>query len=209
MLTNTRHFLVQSRAKHKIYQQQLQLELKPADLQILNQNQQHSFRHDDVTSADSKISSTIYSNLLIPVSPKSTLHSKIQQELHPFRKFLKSREINPNSNQLITNLTSQSSQLRNMVAMVGRGCAPPWRGLAARVATSVLPSAARDLMAAVAAVRPPSEVISGRLMRRLIFPFRFCSGLSRAAHEGFGPIFDIGPILVDFEIFDILGIKSF
>ncbi|KZV51274.1 hypothetical protein F511_25319 [Dorcoceras hygrometricum] len=43
---------------------------------------------------------------------------------------------------------------------------------------------------------------------------RFCSGLSQAAHEVFGPIFDIGPILVgpkkiDFEIFVILGLKLF
>ncbi|KZV20914.1 plasma membrane ATPase 1-like [Dorcoceras hygrometricum] len=33
------------------------------------------------------------------------------------------------------------------------------------------------------------------------------SGLSRAVHEVFGQIFDIGPNLVDFEIFEILGPK--
>ncbi|KZT75569.1 hypothetical protein F511_47406 [Dorcoceras hygrometricum] len=47
---------------------------------------------------------------------------------------------------------------------------------------------AGSVMAAAATVRPPSDVISGRLLRRLIFPSRFCSGLSRAAHEVFGPI---------------------
>ncbi|KZV33638.1 hypothetical protein F511_12337 [Dorcoceras hygrometricum] len=41
--------------------------------------------------------------------------------------------------------------------------------------------------------------ISVRLLRRLNFASRFCSGLSRAAREVFGPMFDIGPILVDFE----------
>ncbi|KZV58601.1 6-phosphofructokinase [Dorcoceras hygrometricum] len=51
--------------------------------------------------------------------------------------------------------------------------------------------------------------ISGRLLRRLNFAFRFSSGLSRAAHEVFEPIFDIGPILVNFEILEILGPKLF
>ncbi|KZV31140.1 hypothetical protein F511_11853 [Dorcoceras hygrometricum] len=108
MLTNTRHFLVQSHATRKVYQQQLQSS---------NQNQQHFLHHDDVTPADSKFTSTSYSNLLLPVSPKSTLRSKIQQELHPFRKFLKSHEINPKSNQLITNLTFQSSHGESSTTM--------------------------------------------------------------------------------------------
>ncbi|KZV22305.1 hypothetical protein F511_17907 [Dorcoceras hygrometricum] len=41
------------------------------------------------------------------------------------------------------------------------------------------------------------------------FSSRLSSGLSRAAHEVFGPIFDIGLILIDFEIFEILGLKLF
>ncbi|KZT76054.1 hypothetical protein F511_46921 [Dorcoceras hygrometricum] len=36
-----------------------------------------------------------------------------------------------------------------------------------------------------------------------------CSGLSRAAHGVFGPIFDIGPVLVDFEILSFLDLKLF
>ncbi|KZV40434.1 pumilio1-like [Dorcoceras hygrometricum] len=52
-------------------------------------------------------------------------------------------------------------------------------------------------------------MISGRILRRLNFASRFSSGLSRAAHEVFGPIFYIGPNLVDFEIFEILGPKLF
>ncbi|KZV58340.1 hypothetical protein F511_22069 [Dorcoceras hygrometricum] len=51
--------------------------------------------------------------------------------------------------------------------------------------------------------------ISGRLLRRLNFASRFSSGLSRAAREVFGPIFDIGPFLVDFEILRFLGLKLF
>ncbi|KZV44806.1 hypothetical protein F511_09849 [Dorcoceras hygrometricum] len=51
--------------------------------------------------------------------------------------------------------------------------------------------------------------ISGRLLQRLNFISRLCSGLSRAAHEVFGPIFDIGPNLVDFEILRFLGPKLF
>ncbi|KZV25885.1 pentatricopeptide repeat-containing protein mitochondrial [Dorcoceras hygrometricum] len=58
---------------------------------------------------------------------------------------------------------------------------------------SARPCAAR-YVAAAAAVRPPSDVISDRLLRRLIFTSWFCSGLSQAAHEVFGPMFDIGPI---------------
>ncbi|KZV24198.1 hypothetical protein F511_09142 [Dorcoceras hygrometricum] len=41
------------------------------------------------------------------------------------------------------------------------------------------------------------------------FSSRLSSGLSRAAHEVFGPIFDIGPILVNFEILKFWGQNCF
>ncbi|KZV34503.1 hypothetical protein F511_14703 [Dorcoceras hygrometricum] len=53
---------------------------------------------------------------------------------------------------------------------------------------------------------PPAGEFAAAL-RRLNFASRFYSGLSRAAHEVFGPIFDIGPILVDFEVLRFLGPK--
>ncbi|KZV27983.1 hypothetical protein F511_25860 [Dorcoceras hygrometricum] len=60
--------------------------------------------------------------------------------------------------------------------------------------------------------RPPSGVFPGSVAMTVLSS-RFCSGLSRVAHEVFGPIFDIGPILVgpkiDFEIFEILDLKLF
>ncbi|KZV50128.1 denticleless protein [Dorcoceras hygrometricum] len=64
-------------------------------------------------------------------------------------------------------------------------------------------AAARDMWR-----RPPSGE-SPASLRRLNFTSRYCSGLSRAAHEVFGPIFDIGPILVNFEILRFLGLKLF
>ncbi|KZV48015.1 pentatricopeptide repeat-containing protein mitochondrial-like [Dorcoceras hygrometricum] len=41
------------------------------------------------------------------------------------------------------------------------------------------------------------------------FLLGFSSGLSRAAREVFEPIFDIGPVLVDFEILRFLGLELF
>ncbi|KZV39019.1 cell division cycle 5-like protein [Dorcoceras hygrometricum] len=69
------------------------------------------------------------------------------------------------------------------------------RGRASRMARRFA-AAARDLLAADAAVLPPSGE-SPASLRRLVFPSRFFSGLSRTAHEFFWSIFDIGPILVD------------
>ncbi|KZV16720.1 hypothetical protein F511_08829 [Dorcoceras hygrometricum] len=91
------------------------------------------------------------------------------------------------------------------VRHASRGDARPSRNLVARPAAL----GTGRVMAAAAAVQPPSDVISDRSLRRLNFTSRFSSGLSRAAHEGFGPIFDIGPVLVNFEIFEILGPKLF
>ncbi|KZV21440.1 hypothetical protein F511_22621 [Dorcoceras hygrometricum] len=56
---------------------------------------------------------------------------------------------------------------------------------------------------------PSPSLIYLRLLRRLNFASMFCSGLSRAAREVFGPILDIGAILVDFEILRFLGPKLF
>ncbi|KZV46661.1 hypothetical protein F511_10826 [Dorcoceras hygrometricum] len=44
---------------------------------------------------------------------------------------------------------------------------------------------------------------------RWLISSRLSSGLSRAVREVFGPIFDIGPNLVDFEILRFLGPKLF
>ncbi|KZV35715.1 hypothetical protein F511_41870 [Dorcoceras hygrometricum] len=58
------------------------------------------------------------------------------------------------------------------------------------------PYAARNMVAAAAAIR--------RYLRKIVamadISSRFSSGLSRAAHEVFGPIFDIWPILKFLDI---------
>ncbi|KZV36711.1 hypothetical protein F511_27717 [Dorcoceras hygrometricum] len=75
--------------------------------------------------------------------------------------------------------------LRNLCAMFG---ARWWLEGAAHGATSVRLCAAR----CVGGGRHRPAILM--VMRRLFCLLGFVSGLSRAAHEVFGPIFDIGPI---------------
>ncbi|KZV48154.1 hypothetical protein F511_23955 [Dorcoceras hygrometricum] len=90
------------------------------------------------------------------------------------------------------------AQLHVQIVGASRGCAAlvaAVRGLAPR---------AIFMVAAVAGSRLPVIV---RRCRDGRFLLGFSSGLSRAAREVIGPIFDIGPVLVDFEILRFLGPK--
>ncbi|KZV40739.1 hypothetical protein F511_14779 [Dorcoceras hygrometricum] len=82
--------------------------------------------------------------------------------------------------------TTAGRNMRNLGAMLG---ARWWLEDAAHGAASVRPCAAR----CVGDGRHPTILVA---IRRLFCLLGFVSGLSRAAHEVFGPIFDIGTILV-------------
>ncbi|KZV39651.1 hypothetical protein F511_30457 [Dorcoceras hygrometricum] len=88
----------------------------------------------------------------------------------------------PRRQQVTNSLAAASAQL------VARWEAAPRERDAAHGAASMRPCAARY----VGGGRRPAILVT---MRRLFCPLGFVSGLSRAAHEVFGPIFDIGPIL--------------
>ncbi|KZV46959.1 hypothetical protein F511_23561 [Dorcoceras hygrometricum] len=80
MLTNTRHYLAPLTLRTTSTSSNFNLQIKTSSSPCVT-----------LTSSllIQKFTSTSYRNLLLPVSPKLTLRSKIQQELHFFRKILK------------------------------------------------------------------------------------------------------------------------
>ncbi|KZT76513.1 hypothetical protein F511_46462 [Dorcoceras hygrometricum] len=83
----------------------------------------------------------------------------------------------------------------------GANCCAMIHARARDVAAEHALCAARNFFVVAAAGLPPLRRSSGDVVT--------AAGLSRAAREVFGPICDIGPVLIDFEILRFLGLELF